>query len=118
MIRDEGAEADIRKRLSKARNSFNILGKVWKSESYSRKTKLRLFQSNALPVLRYGAELWRMTSTNELRLDRFHRVCLKKIMRIRWPIKVSNEELYCLASTKPVKEIFCQRRWKYIGHIL
>ena len=40
VAKDGGAETDIRKRLSKARNSFNLLGKVWKSESYSRKTKL------------------------------------------------------------------------------
>ena len=109
MTKDGGAEADIRKRLSKARNSFNILGKVLKSESYSRKTKLRLLQSNAIPLLLYGAELWRMTSTDELRLDRFHRVCLKKIMKIRWPIKISNEELYRLTSTKPVSETIRER---------
>ena len=34
VIKDGGAEADVRKRLSKARNSFNILGKLRKSESY------------------------------------------------------------------------------------
>ena len=83
VTKDGGAEADIRKRLSKARNSFNILGKVLKSESYSRKTKLRLFQSNVIPVLLYGAELWRVTGTDELRLEGFHRVCLTKILKIR-----------------------------------
>ena len=59
MAKGGGAEADIRKRLSMAKNSFNVFGKVWKSELYSRKMKLRLFQSNVLPVLLYGAELWR-----------------------------------------------------------
>ena len=72
VARDGDAGAGIRKRLSKARNSFNILGKVWKSESY-----------NVLPALVYGAEMWRMTVTDELRLDRFVRVCLKKIVKIR-----------------------------------
>ena len=118
VTKDGGAEADIRKNLSKARNSFNILGKVLKSESYSRKTKLRLFQSNVIPVLLCGAELWRMTGTDKLRLDRFHRVCLKKIMTIRWPMKISNEELYRVTSTKPVSETIRERRWRYIGHIL
>ena len=118
MTKDGGAEADIRKRLSKARSSFNILGKVLKSESYSGKTKLRLFKSNVIPVLLYGAELWRVTGTDDLRLDRFHRVCLKKIMKIRWPMKSSNEELYRLTSTKPVSETIRERRWRYIGHIL
>ena len=115
--KDGGAEADIRKRLSKARNSFNILGKVLKSESYSRKTKLRLFQGNVIPVLLYVAELWRVTGTDDLRLDGFHRVCLK-VMKIRWPMKISNEELYRLTSTKPVSETIRERRWRYIGHIL
>ena len=118
MAKDGGAEADIRKRLSKARNFFNILGKVLKSESYSRKTKLGLFQSNVIPVLLYGAELWRLTGADELTLDRFHRVCLKKIMKIRWPMKSSNEELYRLTSTKPVSETIRERRWRYIGHTL
>ena len=117
MKKDGGEEADTRKRLSKDRNSFNILGKVLKSESYSRKTKLSLFQSNVIPVLLYGAELWRMTGTDDLRLDRFHRVCLKKIMKIRWPMKISNEELYRLTSTKPVSETIRERRWRYIRHI-
>ena len=118
VTKDGGAEADIRKRLSKAKNSFSILGKVLRSESYSRKTKLRLFQRNVIPVLLYGAELWRVTGTDELRFDRFHRVCLKKIMKIRWPMKSSNEELYRLTSTKPVSETIRERRWRYIGHIL
>ena len=118
MTKYGGAEADIRKRLSKARNSFNILGNVWKSESYSRRTKLRLFQSNVLPVLMYGAELWRMTSTDELSPDRFHRVCLKKIIRIRLSMKISNEELYRPTSTKPVSETIRKRRWRYIAHVL
>ena len=35
LTKDGGTEARIGKRLSKARNSFIILGNVWKSESYS-----------------------------------------------------------------------------------
>ena len=117
MKKDGGAEADIRKKLSKARNSFNIFGKVWKSKSYSRRAKLCLFQSNVLPALLYGVELRRMTGTDELRLDRFHRVCLKKIMR-KSQMKISNEELHSLTSTKPVSETPRERRWRYIGRIL
>ena len=91
---------------------------MWKSESYSRKTKLRLFQSNVLPVLLYGADLWRMTGTDGLRLDGFHRIFMKKIVRIRWPMKISIEELYRLKSTKTVSETTRERRWRYIEHIL
>ena len=76
-----------------------------------------IFQSNLLPVLLYGAELWRLTNSDELKLNRFHHICLNKIMRVRWPMKIPIEELYCLTNTKPVSEIIRERRWRYIGHI-
>ena len=56
-----------------------------------------------------------MTGTDELKLDRFHRICLKKIMRIRLPTKISNEEPYRPTYAKPVREAIREIRWRYIG---
>ena len=73
----------------------------------------------AMYYLSFHKELWRMTGIDELKSDRFHRVCLKKMMRsFRSLMKISNEELYCLTSTKQVSVIIRERRWRYIGHIL
>ena len=35
-----------------------------------------------------------------------------------WPMKVTNEELYCKAKTAPVGETIQCRRWRWIGHTL
>ena len=57
-----GTEEDVTARLGKARSTFARLKPVWKSNAYSRATKLRIYKSNVLPVLSYGAECWRMTA--------------------------------------------------------
>ena len=84
-----GAEQDITARFGKARSSFN---KVWKSSQYSIRTKTRIFNSNVLTVLLYGSETWRMTKRDEDKLDSFQHKCLRKILKIHWPMKVTNKE--------------------------
>ena len=42
----DGAAADIKSRINKASAAFSILKPVWKSNKYSEKTKLRIYNSN------------------------------------------------------------------------
>ena len=86
-----GVEQDITARVGKVRSSFNKLIKVWKSSQYSIRTKTRIFNSNVLTVLLYGSETWRMTKRDEDKLDSFQHKCLQKILKIQWPMKVTNE---------------------------
>ena len=58
-----GTDADIEARISKARNAFVSLGKVWKDRSITTRTKCRLFNSNVKSVLLYGCETWKLTKT-------------------------------------------------------
>ena len=44
-------------RLSKARAAFHKLRPIWKTNQYSRKTKVKLYNSNVKPVLLYVEEL-------------------------------------------------------------
>ena len=47
-------EKDISARMNKASNSSYCLRNIWKSNVYSLKTKVRLFNSNVVSVLLYG----------------------------------------------------------------
>ena len=42
---NEGADDDIKHRLSKAKNAFKLLNNVWRSQQNSIKTKLKLYKS-------------------------------------------------------------------------
>ena len=44
--------------------------------------------------------------------------CLRQIMKIRWPEKVSNKTLWERTSQNPVEEDITRRRWGWLGHTL
>ena len=113
-----GTEADIKRRLSLARAAFASLHKIWKSPKYSTRTKLRIFNTNVIAVLLYSSEMWRTTVADEGKLDTFQRKCLRKILKIHWPEKISNVQLYERAKATPLSLIIKLRRWKWIGHVL
>ena len=75
-----GSHEDITRRLSIARRAYGTLNPVWRSKTYSKHTKLRIFKSCVTSILLYGAEMWRVTATDMERLDVFHRKCLRKIL--------------------------------------
>ena len=70
-----------------------------------------------LSVLLYGAEMWRVTTTDLNKLDVFHRTC-PRVPRRFSPNHLSNEELYEATGSTPVSALIRVRRWRYIGHIL
>ena len=59
-----------------------------------------------------------MTKNDERRLDVFLHKCLRRILKIYWPVKITNEEVRRRAETHPISEIIKQRRWRWIGHVL
>ena len=115
---DGGAGKDIRIRIAKARNAFNMLNNIWKSQQYSLKTKVRIYNSCVISTLLYGAECWRMTETDLRKLSTFHTKNLRRIKRIFWPQRISNEDLLQQCQHEKMEDILIKRRWKWIGHTL
>jgi len=113
-----GAERDINVRIGKARSAFIRLGNIWKTTAFSKKTKLKLYNSCVLSVLLYGSECWRMTDKDINRLSSFHNTCLRKIMKIFWPNKISNKDLHNITNTKDMETLLLQKRWRWLGYVL
>ena len=114
-----GAERDIKVRIGKARSTFIRLGNIWKTTTFSTKTKLKLYNSCVLSVLLYGSECWRMTDKKKTSTDSsFHNTCLRKIMKIFWPNKISNKDLHNITNTKDMETLLIQKRWRWLCHVL
>ena len=109
---------DIKNRLSKARGAFLRPKKIWNSKSVSRRTKLRLYKTLVVPVLLYGCETWKMNKGDDKRIDVFHNMCCRRILRIHWKDHVTTQELLEKAGMKPLSKQVKRRRWNMIGHIL
>ncbi|KAL6485865.1 hypothetical protein MHYP_G00052570 [Metynnis hypsauchen] len=115
---DGGADEDVRSRINKARLAFNTLRPIWNSKALSQRSKIRIFNTNVKAVLLYGSETWRVTNTISNKLHIFINKCLRHILNIRWPEKISNTELWTRTSQKPVSEDIKKRKWGWIGHTL
>ena len=89
-----GSDEDIQARIRKARQAFAMLRPIWRSPALTTKTKLRVFGSNVKAVLLYGSETWRLTKEMEQKLQVFINKSLRNILRVSWPRKISNKELW------------------------
>ena len=118
MRKDGGTKEDIKNRITKARNIFRTMNKVWRSTKYNIKTKLKLYNSCVVSTLLYGAECWRMTETDQANLSTFHTTSLRKILRIFWPNKISNHDLLKKCNQEDMGLMVKKRRWRWLGHVM
>ena len=114
-----GATDDIKRRCGKACAAYYRLSKVWKSSNIFTKTKVRILMSNVVSVLLYGSESWRMTRSDEHKLDVLLHRWLRRILRINWTLHITNEEVRRRAGvSETLSETVRKRRWAFIGHTL
>ncbi|XP_061181199.1 uncharacterized protein LOC133189822 [Saccostrea echinata] len=113
-----GTKEDIHSRLDKARGVFREMNNIWRSAQYSTSTKLKLYQSCVVSTLLYESECWRITETDLTKLQPFHTICLRRILRIFWSKKVTNEDLLSRCKKGDMSTIITKRRWRWIGHVL
>ncbi|KAF0023158.1 hypothetical protein F2P81_023788 [Scophthalmus maximus] len=113
-----GSEEDVKARTGKARASFNILTKIWKTKNISLKTKLKIYSSNVKSVLLYGSETWKNTTTIISKLQTFTNHCLRSILGIFWPNTINNITLWERTNQEPIEIQIKRRKWIWIGHAL
>ena len=113
-----GTEEDIQARIGKARQVFAILRPIWRSTSLTTGTKLSVFGSTVKAVLLYGAETWRLTKELKQKLQVFINKCLRSILRIWWPRRIRDDELWRQTGQRPIEKEIKERAWRWIGYTL
>ena len=111
-----GTCEDIKARISKARHTFALLRPVSRITSLSLKTKLRIFSSIAKSVLLYRSETWQLTATLINKIQVCVNKCLRRILGIRWPERIRNEDLWQQTGQEPIETERKKRSWRWIGH--
>ena len=89
-----GANKDVELRINKARHAFRTLRPVWLSSQLSINTKIHIFNTNVKPVILYGCETWKTTQSLNNKLQVFINSRLRYILKVWWPNKISNKELW------------------------
>ena len=118
IINVQGGTDEKVTRIGKAGTAFLQLQTIWKFRELSQSTKIRIFNSNVKSVLIYGAETWRITKATFTKVQTFINSCLRRVLRVHWPDKISNISLWERTQQIPAEQEMGRRKWRWIGHML
>src|SRR5207245_2774480 len=90
---DNSSSIDIRSRLAQAMAALQKLDSLWRGKKISLATKLRLLDSNIIPIAIYGCETWTISKHDMLRIQAFGHKCLKRLLGIFWSDHIPNKEV-------------------------
>ena len=108
---------DMKRRKSLALMSFNKLKYVLEDRKLSLEIKIQTLNALVKSVFLYNSELWTLTKKDEKKIDAFQRNLLRKIMNIKWPNKIRNEELYEKTKQTEWSKEVRKRRIRWYGHL-
>lgn len=108
---------EIRRRLAMATSKLKKMESIWKGQCT--KTKVRILNSTVFPTATYGCEAWTINKMDCKRITAFEMKCYRKILRISWVEKVSNEKVLIRIGIKTPRllQIVKKLKLKYFGHI-
>ena len=92
-----------------------------RTKSYSLKifessiTELIIMKASSVYFILAG---WVLNSSDPVPNFRCIFTCMRRIIKIRWPYVISNEDLMKRTEAKRVSTEVKTRRWKWIGHVL
>ena len=86
-------KSEIVKRICQAKIAFNNKKTIFTSKNISLKTRKNLLKTYVWSIALYGCETWTITMEERRRLEAFELWCYRRMLRISWMDRVTNEEV-------------------------
>jgi len=117
VITEDGeCTTEFRTRLNRGHAIVASLQKLRKSHSIPISTKIRLMKTLVWPVTMYGCESWTLRKNEETCLYAFEMKKLRKILRVSWTAKKTNELVLNKAGVK--RELLDTVKARKYGHTI
>ena len=88
---DGGYSHEIKRRLLLGRKAMTNLDSTAKSRDITLPTKIHLIKAMVFPVVMYGCESWTIKKAEHRRIDAFELWCWRRLLRISWTARRSNQ---------------------------
>ena len=111
-------QSDITRRNGLAIHTCNMLKHIKESQKLNIDTKIRVFDTFVTSVFLFNCELWTLRKAQEEQIDTFQRKQLRRIIKIRWPRIISNQNLYDIIKVEKWSKEIKRRRLSWLGHLL
>ena len=82
---------EIKRRLLLGRKVMTNLDSILKGRDITLSTKVRLIKAMVFPVVMYGCESWTIKKDEHRRIDAFELWCWRRLSRVPWTAKRSNQ---------------------------
>ena len=101
------------------RKAMTNLDSIFKSRDITLPTKVHLVKAMVFPVVMYGCESWTVKKAEHRRIDAFELWCLRRLLRVPWTAKISNQSI--LKEISPgcsLEGMMLKLKLQYFGEVL
>ena len=116
---DGDCSHEIKRLLLLRRKAMTNLDSVLKSRDITLLTKIRLVKVMFFPVVMYGCESWTIKKMEHRRLDAFELWCWRRLLRVPWTARRSNQSILKEISPEySLEGLVLKLKLQYFGHLL
>ena len=95
------------------------LDSIFKSKDITLSTKVCLVKAMVFPVVMYGCESWTMKKAEHQRIDTFELWCWRRLLRVPWTARRSNQSILKEISTGcSLEGLMLKLKLQYFGHLM
>ena len=116
---DGDCSHEIKRCLLLGRTVMTNLGSTWKSKDITLPTKICLVKAMVFLVVMYGSEIWTITKAECQRIDAFELWCWRRLLRVPWTARRSNQSI--LKELSPgcsLEGVMLKLKLQYFGHLM
>ena len=109
---------EIKRRLLLWRKVMTNLDSILKSRDITLPTKVLLVKAMVFPVVIYGCESWTVEKA-ESRIDAFKLWCWRRLLRVPWTARRSNQSILKEISPRcSLEGLMLELKLQYFGHLM
>ena len=116
---DGDCSDEIKRSLLLGRKVMTNLDSILKSRDITLSTKVSLVKTMVFPVAMYGCESWSIKKAEHQRIDAFELWCWRRLLRVRWTVRTSNQSI--LKEISPgcsLEGLMLKLKLQYFGHLM
>ena len=116
---DSDCSHEIKRRLLFARKVISKLNSILKSRDITLPTKVCLVKAMVFPVIMYGYECWTIKKAEHQRTDAFELWCWRRLLRVPWTARTSNQSILKEMSPKySLEGLMLKLKLQYFNHLM
>ena len=101
------------------RKVMTNVNSILKGKDITLPTKVSLVKAMVFPVVMYGCESWTIKKTECQRIDAFELWCWRRLLRVPWTARRSNQSILIDISPGISLEVMMLKlKLKYFGHLM